>query len=273
MKVSTKSTLLSLLTISTLFCASLASAGPRPGSPGSFVDTTGLTPGQVANDNSSNDPRERERQAREEVRRQQERAERDRLERERERERNEWLAEQARQEFRREQHRLAEIARQQQEAIAAQQAEILRQQRALIEEANRLAAEREAAARKGSDSKAFSNVTRKKNGETLVVTLAQPMLLENIELAVLDKKAQFHQVVIRTDNGRAYLLNDSIDTKNPLTSNDMPQVADLRGVTERIQAIEVTVEGMGAQATINIEVNSLEGKPALKAIRPGKVIK
>lgn len=282
MKVSTKSALLSTLTIATMLSSSLAMAQLTPGR----IDDEnrrqqqpqqqGLTPGQINAENNQ--------QALDEAR------ERERLERARQAERQarEDREEAAHQAALREAFRLARIAaereaarqeaiRMQQEAdrIAAQQEAIRIQQQIeaqrLADEAARLAAE----ARKGSAKVAFTNVTRKAGGETLVVTLAQPMMLENIELSVLSAAAKYHNVIVRTDNGHAYMLTGAgnIAAEQTLTASDMPQVGQLAGLSERVQAIEVTVESMGAKSIINIEVNSLEGKPSLKAIRPGKVIR
>lgn len=282
MKVSTKSALLSALTIATMLSSSLAMAQLTPGR---IEDENrrqqqpqqqGLTPGQVEAENNQQaldqarelERLERARQAERQARADREAAARDAAFREAAR-----LAriaaerEAARQEAIRQQ-RIADQIAAQQEAIRIQQQ--IEAQR-LADEANRLAAE----ARKGSSKVAFTNVTRKAGGETLVVTLAQPMMLENIELSVLAAAAKYHKVVVRTDNGHAYLLTGAgnIAAEQVLTTTDMPQVGQLAGLSERIQAIEITVESMGAKSIINVEVNSFEGKPTLKAIRPGKVIK
>lgn len=241
-KVSRK--LLSLLTITTLLGSSVAMA-----------QLSGLTPGQVRDDNSSMDQaRQREREARIQIQRDQERQAL--LNQQREEERR------ARDEFRREQDL---SARRIQDQIDAQNQAIFDRQQAVADEAARVEAERQNLARQGSATTIFTDVTRKTNGEWLRVSLSTPQQLSNINISILKAAAKLHQVLIHTVNGQVLTLNDL--TTGRILATDMSTLGDLRGISNRVSAIDIRAEAMGALAIISITVNSLEGTPVLQKTR------
>lgn len=276
MKVSNKSTLLSVLAIATLMSSSMAMAQLRPGNrgegrgPEQGQQQPGLTPGQVANDDRTNLQRDRDRevQARDEERRQQEeqRAEAERMRRRAEDEQR--RRDQADFEARQRQRWFDEQRRLQQEAEAQRQAdEWARQQAELAEQARLLEEQRQAMLRQGSANTAFANVTRKAGGEWLRVNLAQAMQLSSIEISVLTAAAKTHQILIHTDNGQTFAIATNPAQVNTITSG--AQIKDLRanGIVGRVTAIDIRVESMGAKAVVNVEVNSLEGVPSLSQQR------
>jgi len=267
MKASTKGALLSALTIATLLSSSIAMAGLTPGqiedenNRRGQPQQQGLTPGQIENENNQPQDlaaaRERERLARARQAEIDARAARERFEFERIQE--EQRQERIREEFRR-QVREQEFRRQQQEAQDRADAAANEQAR-LAEEARRLQEERDALARQGNASIAFSSVTQKRGGEWLRVSLAQPMQLSSIEISVLEAKAKTHEVVVYADNGQVFKLQ--ADGTVIFSAQSSAQIKDLRGIVNRITAIDVRVESMGSKSIINVKVNSLEGVPKL----------
>lgn len=298
MKASTKGALLSALTIATLLSSSIAMAGLTPGqiedenNRRGQPQQQGLTPAQIEAQNQQEQDlaaaRERERIARDRQAEIDARAfrEREAARREFERIQEEQRQERIREEFRR-QVREQEFRRQQQEAqnranaIAAEQMrladEARRQQQEaqdrananaaeqirLADEARRLQEERDALARQGSASIAFTGVTQKKEGEWLRVSLRQPMQLSSVEIAVLEAKAKIHEVIVHADNGQSFELqaNGSII----FSTQSAAQIKDLRasGIVNRITAIDLRVESMRAKSVISVKVNSPEGTPTL----------
>lgn len=252
MKVSTKSTLLSVLTLASLLSSSIAMAGLTPGQIEAEnrnrqqQNQQGLTPGQIQAENNQND-----------------------LEADRERERIARLRQAEREAARlaaiREAARLARLAAEREEAerIFRQQEAIRIQQQIeaqrLADEAARLAAE----ARKGSASIVFTGVTRKAGGEWLRVMLAQPMQLSSIEISVLEAKAKTHQIIVHTDNQQSFDLQT--DGRIIFSTSSGAQIKELAndGIANRITAIDMRVESMGAKSVINVKVNSTEGVPTL----------
>ncbi len=267
--------LLSLLAITTLLASSVALADPeedfqrrvREAEAQAQIDAQqqpsgGLTPGQVQNNTPSIDlARQQERQARDQILRDQERQARDQMQRDQERQaRDQMLRDQfQRDEFRRQQDR------QQQEQINAQNQAIFEQQQALAAEAARVEAERQALARQGSATAIFTDVTRKTGGEWLRVSLSTPQQLSKLNIVVLKAAAKIHQVVVHAANGQVFNLSDI--NPNMVFSADMNAVGDLRGISNRVVAIDIRAEAMGGLAIISVNINSLEGSPALTKVR------
>lgn len=250
-----KSTLLSALTIATCMSSSLAMAGLTPGqveaeqqlSPHPPRRQGGLTPGQVEAENRNAAPAPQDPAAARAARLAEEAARKDR----------EAMA--------REALRQARIAAQREferlEAIRAAEAALARQQQEIAAEAARVEEERQALLRQGSASVAFSGVTRKTGGEWLRVSLARPMQLSGVEIAVLEAAAKFHQIIVHAENGQAFeIRTDAAMIVSPFMG---AQLQDLRGIPNRIIAIDARIESMGAKSVISIEVNSLEGVPSL----------
>lgn len=233
-KISKKA--VSLLLLSAMFCSSFAFA-------------QGLTPGQVANDDRSNieRAREEERKARLDIQREQERAQRQAREERDRRAQLQWEADQAA-------RRLQDQIDQQNANFAAQQAELAR-------EAARIEADRQVLMRQGSASIIVKKITRKTNGEWIRVTLATPMQLSKINIAVLEAAVQIHQVTAQTENQQSINISD-LNGTGKFTAGDSRQ-GDLTNYADRIVALDIRAEAMGALATLNITVNSVEGTPRL----------
>ena len=96
-----------------------------------------------------------------------------------------------------------------QDQLAAQRAELARQIAEL--EAQREEQAREA--RRGEASVVFKDVTRKRNGEWLRVTLAKPMVISQLHIYVLKSAVEIHEAIIHTATGEKYPvygLNNSV---------------------------------------------------------------
>jgi hypothetical protein len=258
----------------------------------------GLTPGQIQNDQSSLD---RARQAEREARQRQEEQQRQdqfRRQQEEQRRQDEFRRQQEDQrrqdEFRRqqdEQRRRDEDRRRQQDQIRQQQ--IIDQQIALQQQQAELARQaeeqRQALLRQGSANVVFTAVTRKTGGEWLRVNLMASnkvsiaaKQLSALNISIEDSAAKIHEVIVHTDSGRQFGLNELINSETgesyDLTSSDRNRDVLTIGMTvqssantsERVVAIDIRAEAMGKEATLNVTLDSLEGKPTLTKQRFAK---
>jgi hypothetical protein len=119
--------------------------------------------------------------------------------------------------------------------------------------------------RQGSASIAFAKVTRKTGGEWLRVKLATPMQLADVKIAVLDAAVKIHEVVAHTQNQQAFTLPDLSETGTFYVGDS--RKGDLSIYPDRITVLDIRAEAMGAVATLNITVKSVEGTPKLSTQR------
>ncbi len=204
--------------------------------------------------------------------RQREQAQRDREDRDRRDEENRRQEEFAHQDRIRQQQEQDRIVREQQQAeaqrirnqelqdqLAAQRAELARQAAEL--EAQR--EERAREARRGEASVVFKDVTRKTNGEWLRVTLTNPMVVSQLHIYVLKSSVEIHEAYVHTANGEKYPIYGLDNTG----SVDSDLQADLDHNGDRIVAIDIRAESMGAKATLKVSVKTENGMPTLKKTR------